>query len=368
MYTDDFLLKKLTERKEQDAFRQLSLPDGKIDFCSNDYLGLASRRWSPAADSKWHGESGSTGSRLLSGNYKLITMTEKYIADFHVSESALIFNSGYDVNIGLLSSVPQKGDSIVYDALSHASLRDGIRLSFAHAFSFAHNDMDDLEKKLKQVPEMAGSTIFVVTESVFSMEGDMCPLNAIMLLCEKYHAHLIIDEAHATGVIGKNGEGLVQQLQFQDRVFARIHTFGKACGCHGAVVLGSRQLIDYLINFARSFIYSTALPPHAIAMIADSYRLFPTMIKERNHLGQLILQFQSVNLQYEKLVSLTPIQGVMVPGNKEVKSLARKLQENNLDVRPVLYPTVPKNKERLRIILHSFNTMNEINQLIELLK
>jgi 8-amino-7-oxononanoate synthase len=168
----------------------------------------------------------------------MIEEVEKQIAVFHQSETALLFNSGYDANIGLLSSVPQKGDTILYDQLCHASIRDGIRLSFANAFSFAHNDLVDLQKKM----EHATGTLFIVTESVFSMDGDLCPLAELVNIAQKNKAHLIIDEAHATGVIGEKGEGLVQQLQMQDHVFARVHTFGKACGCHGAVVLGSKVI------------------------------------------------------------------------------------------------------------------------------
>lgn len=363
MYNDDFLLKKLNSRKKQNAFRQLRLDNGKIDFCSNDYLGLTAKLCHTSK--VWHSFAvGSTGSRLLSGNDSLIEETEQLIASFHQSEAALIFNSGYDANLGLLSSVPQRGDTVLYDYLSHASLRDGIRLSFAQSFSFAHNNSHDLERRLQQ----ATGNVFVVTESVFSMDGDICPMARLVALCEKYKAHLIIDEAHATGVIGEKGEGLAQHLQLHETVFARVHTFGKACGCHGAVVLGSAQLRDYLINFARSIMYSTALPPHAIAAIAESYRLFPAMNKERKHLQQLIQQFQSASVKYEKLISLTPIQGVIVPGNEAVKELAETLQQQGFDVRPILYPTVPEGKERLRIVLHAFNTTAELDALIGLLK
>jgi 8-amino-7-oxononanoate synthase len=274
MYQDEFLQRKLLERKQQDAFRQLKLNDGMVDFCSNDYLGLA-KQLSTEHD---HWAMGSTGSRLLAGNYELIENVEEKIAQFHQSETALIFNSGYDANVGLLSSVPQRGDIVIYDSLAHASIRDGIRLSFAQSFSFAHNDMDDLARRLQS----ASGNIFVVTESVFSMDGDMCPLIRLVELCEKYSAHLIIDEAHATGVVGYNGEGLVQELQVQDRIFARVHTFGKACGCHGAAVLGSQQLRDFLINFARSFIYTTALSPHAVAVIEKSYNYFQRCIMNEN--------------------------------------------------------------------------------------
>lgn len=365
MYNDDFLKKKLEERKQHNSFRQLRLPEGKIDFCSNDYLGIVKNNLLhqlPTANCRLR--TGSTGSRLLAGNYKLIEEVEKEIALFHQSETALIFNSGYDANVGVLSCIPQRSDTILYDYLSHASIRDGIKLSLAESFSFAHNDVNDLEKKLQH----STGNIFVVTESVFSMDGDFCPLPQLIQLCKKYNAHFIIDEAHATGIVGKYGEGLVQHLQFENEIFCRIHTFGKACGCHGAAVLGSQQLRDYLINFARSFIYSTALPEHAVAMIQTSYQTFRGMENERKHLQKLIHLFQSFVLFFEKLSSQTPIQIVIVPGNDAIKVLSQRLQQNNLDVRPILYPTVPKGKERLRIVLHAFNTEEEVQQLIEELK
>lgn len=361
MYRDEFLQKKLNERKENNSLRMLGSPKGKIDFCSNDYLGIVKNHKLQTTDHRL--SSGSTGSRLVSGNYPLIEETEKEIALFHQAEAALIFNSGYDANLGLLSSVPQKGDTILYDQLCHASIRDGIRLSFAQAFSFAHNDMSDLEKKIGH----ATGTVFIVTESVFSMDGDLCPLAELAAFAKKYNANLIIDEAHATGVTGEKGEGLVQQLQMQEYVFARMHTFGKACGCHGAVALGSLALREHLINFARSFVYSTALPEHAVAAIKESYRIFPGMQAERQQLQQLIRQFQLAQISYEKLVSATPIQAVIIPGNEAVKRVAERLQQHGLDVRAILYPTVPKGAERLRVVLHAFNSEAEVQQLLRLL-
>ncbi len=365
MYPDDFLHKKLDERKQNHSYRQLRLPEGKIDFCSNDYLGIVKHALLSTAHCPLPtARSGSTGSRLLAGNYPLIEEVEKQLAKFHQADDALLFNSGYDANIGLLSAVPQKGDTILYDQLCHASIRDGIRLSFAQAFSFLHNDMDDLEKKLLH----ATGTIFIVTESVFSMDGDMCPLAQLVVIAEAHKAHLVIDEAHATGVIGAQGEGLVQHLQFEKNIFARIHTFGKACGCHGAVVLGSDTLRHYLINFARSLVFSTSLPEHSVALISESYRVFPGMNKERLHLQNLIQLFQSAPIRFEKLPSATPIQIVIIPGNEEVKQVADVLQQNNLDVRAIIYPTVPKGKERLRIVLHSFNEVVEVDALLRLLQ
>ncbi len=358
---EDFLYKKIEERVSQRAYRQLILPNGKIDFCSNDYLGIVKKGLL-----KIPGElaSGSTGSRLLTGNSELIEETEKFIADFHYAKAGLIYNSGYDANIGLLSCVPQRGDTVLYDYLSHASIRDGIRLSLAASFSFQHNHLEDLEKKLKQ----AKGNIFVVTESVFSMDGDMPPLAEIVKLCQVFGAHLIVDEAHATGVIGTKGAGLVQHLNLQEFCFARIHTFGKALGCHGAIVLGSDLLRNYLVNFSRSFIYTTALPAATVQAIKNTYKIFPYLNNEREQLNNLVKKFQAEDIRYEKLISTTPLHAVIVQGNDFAKKLALRCQEKNLDIRAIRYPTVPKGSERLRIILHAFNTEAELALLIQALK
>lgn len=364
---EDFLTKKLEERKQQNAFRQLRLPDGKIDFCSNDYLGIVTNRLIDERlyKRKHSGDyplfkTGSTGSRLLAGNYAMIEETELQIAQFHKAPAGLLFNSGYDANTGLLSCVPQRNDSIIYDYLSHASIRDGIRLSLAQSYAFKHNDLEDLQQKLQH----ATGNIFVVTESVFSMDGDKAPLQQLIELCEQYKAHVIIDEAHATGVVGEIGEGLIQSLGLQNKCFARVHTFGKACGAHGAIVLGSQTLKNYLINFSRSFIYSTALPEASIAAIKTSYEILPELNKERKHLNQLINQFQQAKFRFEILKSETPIQVIIIPGNDEVKKEALKFQEKHLDIRPILHPSVPKGQERLRIVLHSFNTNEEVARII----
>lgn len=359
---EDFLDKKLKERIGANALRSLTITENKIDFCSNDYLGISKNKLIEQSISEKLSH-GSTGSRLLSGNYRLIEETEKFIADFHEAEAGLIFNSGYDANSGLLSCVPQKNDVIIYDQLSHASLRDGIRLSFATAFSFFHNDLKDLKKKLAA----NDCQKFVVTESVFSMDGDVAPLKEIVELCEKYNAALIVDEAHATGVVGERGEGLVQKLHLQKKCFARIHTFGKACGAHGAIVLGSEKLKRYLVNFSRQFIYTTSLPPSATDAILMSYKIFPRLKTERTKIKKLIDSFQNAKLKYAILKSETPIQIVIIPGNEEVKKVAAVLQQNNFDVRPILYPTVPKGQERLRIVLHAFNTIEEVEQLKNIL-
>lgn len=362
---DDFLNKRLQDRTDANALRSLKIVEGKTDFCSNDYLGIVKNKLieSTITSNLSHG---STGSRLLSGNYQLIEETEKLIADFHEAEAGLIFNSGYDANTGLLSCVPQKKDAIIYDQLSHASLRDGIRLSYATSFSFFHNDLEDLEKKLA-VSKTTSQNIFVVTESVFSMDGDFSPLKEIVDLCEKYKAALIVDEAHATGVVGGRGAGLVQKLNLEDKCFARIHTFGKACGAHGAIILGSAKLKKYLINFCRQFIYTTALPPSVVEGIFISYKIFPDLEKERENINQLIHIFQEADSKYTILPSDTPIQIVIIPGNNKVKKMAETLQEKDFDIRPILYPTVPKEQERLRIVLHAFNTVEEVQSVVKIL-
>lgn len=356
MYRDEFLQERLRQREEQDALRRLYIAAGKIDFASNDYLGLvknASLHADPAA------ASGATGSRLLSGNSTQAEQLESLIAAFHKVPAALLFNSGYDANLGLLSAIPAKSDTILYDKLSHASLRDGIRLSLAKSFSFAHNDMDDLRSKIKH----ASGNIFIVTESVFSMDGDTCPLNDLVRISEEAGAHVVIDEAHATGVIGEKGEGLVQQLGLEQKIFARIHTFGKALGCHGAVILGSEQLKTCLLNFARSLIYTTALPPHSLALIGDSYRQFPSMQQERAQLYKLAQIVASWDIPFQTLPSETAIQAIIAPGNAYARMMAGYLQAKDFEIRPILYPTVPKDTERLRLVLHAYNSEEELERL-----
>ena len=209
---------------------------------------------------------GSTGSRLITGNHGLHEELESELAEFFGTPEALLFNSGYDANLGLFSCVPQHGDVILFDEFCHASIRDGIKLSNSKSFSFKHNNLEDLQKKYNNTSKHNGNT-FLVAESIYSMDGDQAPLLELAEFCQKNKIYLIVDEAHATGVIGGSGRGLVNELGLGDSVFARIHTFGKAMGCHGAVILGSKELRNYLINFAKSFIYTTAMPIHNVLTI-----------------------------------------------------------------------------------------------------
>lgn len=351
----------MNDRQQSGLFRALTVRSGQIDFCSNDYLGLAKMKY-PDDDSSsaWlRPDNGATGSRLLSGNSDFFMEAEEEIAAFHDAEAALLFNSGYDANLGLLGFLPQKGDTVIYDFLCHASLRDGIRLSKADAFPFIHNDLDSLRHRLAR----GKGKIFVVTESLFSMDGDQAPLTGMVDACLAAGAHLIVDEAHATGVIGEKGAGLCQMLGLQEKIFARVHTFGKALGCHGAVVVGSGNLKSYLVNFANPLIYSTALSPHTVMTVLNGYRRLPMMGAERRELVRLADAFQALQTGFRKLRSDSPIQGVIVPGNDNARSLSRLLSENGFDARPILHPTVPKGKERLRITLHAYNTTEKLNRL-----
>jgi len=351
-------LAKLAERKEKGSLRSLSLFEGMVDFCSNDYLSVARTTHQPAI------YSGSTGSRLISGNSKGAIEAEFYLADFFQSEAGLLFNSGYDANLGLFSSLPQKGDTVLYDELIHASVRDGIRLSHAKAYSFRHNDVLDLQKKVEQVKE---GTIFVAIESLYSMDGDFAPLRVITELCEEKNALLIVDEAHAAGVFGTEGRGLMEQEQLHDRCFARLVTFGKAYGSHGAVVLGSHVLREYLYNFARSFIYTTALPETQCNHIVQNVDVSKDSTS-RKRLNDNISLFRSL-MNNQHLISdpRSPIQIVPIETLNHCLKLAADLQHQQLAVKAILPPTVTENGQRLRICIHAHNTVDEIESLVQLI-
>jgi 8-amino-7-oxononanoate synthase len=362
-----FIENKLAERRLTGSYRTLKPENKLVDFCSNDYLGFArSNRLKNNIDEeiKTRGltSNGSTGSRLLSGNSLYLEETEQYIAGLHKSDAGLIFNSGYDANLGLFSSLPQRGDTIITDEFIHASIIDGSRLSFANRYTFIHNNLDSLEDKLK----MAKGICYVAIESIYSMDGDSSPITQILELTDKYGANLIVDEAHAVGLYGF---GLINE-SFQNRIFARIVTFGKALGCHGAIVLGSNLLREYLINFARPFIYTTAASPHNIAAVKIAYQLLQGSQKEVELLKNNIKLFKQKikqNDNYTLINSESTIQCQILKGNEKAKEISIQLQNSGLDVRPILSPTVPKGSERIRICLHSFNTEKEISLLTDII-
>jgi 8-amino-7-oxononanoate synthase len=346
--------RNLQDRIEKGSLRSLLSFEDHVDFWSNDYLGLGRVAHTIEIN-------GSTGSRLISGNSKTVEDVESKLASHFQSEAALIFNSGYDANVGLFSSLPQKGDTILYDELVHASVRDGIRLSFANAFSFKHNDPADLEKKLQK----SRGTTFVAVESLYSMDGDIAPLVELNALCSEYGALLIVDEAHSGGVFGKEGKGLCAESGISESVFIRLFTFGKAFGAHGAVVCCSDLVRQFLVNFARSFIYTTALPEALCTHLLNQV--------EASKPENLRLQLQANISHFTKSIQSTlsasnsPIQVIEFYDLDTCKQKAHHLQQAGFAVKAIFPPTVPAGSQRLRVCIHAFNTPEEIDRLIALL-
>ncbi|CAN5394120.1 pyridoxal phosphate-dependent aminotransferase family protein [soil metagenome] len=369
---DDNLKRLLEARKEDLTLRRLEQNGHLIDFASNDYLGLARSielrdKTDEAYKNYMQIPSGATGSRLISGNHKLYEELETFIAAYHDAEAGLIFNSGYDANVGFFSAVPQPGDIVYADELVHASIRDGLKMTRAARSYFLHNDLSDLEDKLRQT---AGNK-FIAVESIYSMDGDFAPLVELVELAEKYGANLVVDEAHATGIFGPKGEGRVVELGLQNRVYARVHTFGKALGGHGAIVLGSPVLREFLVNYARSFIYTTALPLHSLLWVQNGYDILANVYHKNIEMRFL------VNLLQQNLKGLSggaislnkgPIQSLIIPGNGLAKHVSKQLAEAGYYAKAILYPTVPRGKERIRICLHHFNTQEEVLGLCNTIK
>lgn len=367
----DRLYNKLNDRVENDSLRTLGRENNLVDFSSNDYLGFAKsdvifKKTNQFLIKNDLVINGSTGSRLLSGNHSLYNELESQLCNWHQSDAALVFNSGYSANLGLFSSVPQRGDVVLYDEYSHASIRDGIRLSNAKAYKFQHNNLADLEGLLKKF-QNKNDEIYVVTESVFSMDGDSPYLSTMLQMVRKYNAHFIVDEAHSLGVFKY---GLVQELGLEKEVFARVVTYGKALGCHGAVILGDQKLKEFLINFSRPFIYTTALSPHSLATIKCSYEeLIVSNAEEKLHenIRFFVKEIERLSLNKIFIQSKSAIQSCVISGNKKVRQVAKHLHDNGTDVKPILSPTVPIGEERLRFCLHSYNTHEEITKVLELL-
>lgn len=368
-----YLQRKLHERKEKGNYRSLPENLPVVDFLSNDYLGLARDRNLSTLIEKNYSSfeaqiNGATGSRLLSGNHGFFENLEEQIAEIFKGEKALLFNSGYNANLALLSCLPQKGDTIIYDEFTHVCLKEGARLSFAKRHSFKHNDLRDLENKLN----VAEGHIYVVVESVYSMDGDSCPLPELVKLCKKYQAYVIIDEAHSTGTEGESGSGLACSLNLEKEILARVYTFGKAMGVHGACIVGDKNLIDYLVNFATPFIYTTALPLHSLVSIACAFDYlkrnthFQDELKEKISFYKKNLKlFPSLLDKYDTVSSESATQVIIVPGNEQAKRLALHLNGKGFNIKPILSPTVKEGKERIRICLHRYDSDEEIERLIK---
>lgn len=361
------LQEKLNQRERVGNLRELNVMSGLVDFSSNDYLGF-----SKSLIVQQTATHGATGSRLITGHSEQHDLLEKQIATFHKAPAALLFNSGYDANIGIIPALADRGDFIIYDELIHASLRDGIQLSHAKAVKFKHNDLAHLNKLLHRFTQENSPTIYIVTESVFSMDGDMPDLKKLVELIKNYsNTFLILDEAHALGVIGATGAGLAQQAALEQEIFARVFTFGKALGTHGAAVLGSERLKQYLINYARSFIYTTALPHYALNGITAGYNALARSQEPTSRVQDRITFFnhevERLGLRVRFRESVTAINSCIIPGNQHAKSIAQALQQNGYDIRAILSPTVPQEQERLRICLHAYNTHEEISNMLTLL-
>ena len=369
-----FLQVPLEKRDREGSRRFLSQGrEGAADFFSNDYLGLArnkvlinrvNERWNNLVDKQL----GGTGSRLLSGNYELFEKVENQLCEVFQAESVLIFNSGYSANQSLLTALGKRGDVVLLDEYAHVCLKEGARLSQAKSYSFKHNDVEDLRKKIRN--NRTEGNVFVGIESLYSMTGNFSPLTDIVEACEDLNAHLIVDEAHSTGVYGPMGGGQLIAMDLHHRVFARVYTFGKAMGTHGACVAGSKDLIDYLLNFANGFIYTTSLPPHTLINISEAFRYLEENEQIQEQASAKINQFtHTFKKTFETVpTSVSCIQPIHIGDNKMAVDCANHLNSNGFNVMAIRSPTVKKGNELLRISLHVHNTLEEISSIVMGLK
>ncbi len=361
---------KLKELKNKEQFRSLiTLPQNKgkfvfnkknyLNFSSNDYLNLTNDRHLKKAAvnaiKKWG--CGATGSRLMSGGLPLHTELEKKFAEFFGYESALLFGSGFLTNLGVISALAEKSDEIFFDRLDHASLIDGIRLSGAKWQRFKHNDLTDLEKLLKT---SSSQKKFIIVDSLFSMDGDIAPLKKIAKLAKKYKAFLIVDEAHAVGIMGKQGRGLCSKLKIKPDIITG--TLSKTFGTYGGFVCCSQEIKEWLINSARTFIFSTALPPAIIGSTLKALEL----IKTQPDLGQKLLDKANYFYQLLKEAGLTllPFESQIIPiiiGSNELAiKMADKLWQEGVYVKAIRPPTVPKGTARLRLSITLAHSKNDL--------
>lgn len=347
-------------------FRTLENPPG-INLYSNDYLGLAQdpRLKQAVLQAVEKTESmGATGSRLLSGNSPAWEEVERQFASFAGTEAALYFGSGYAANIGLISSLAARGDFIFSDALNHASLIDGIRLSGATKIIYPHGDMNFLEQALRERSSQPGAKL-IVTESVFSMEGDVAPIDKIVSLADEYGASVIVDEAHATGVYGPEGRGFAAAAGTEGRILASVHTCGKALASAGAFVCCAQKTRDFLINRARTFIFSTAMPPYMAKQIGAALALARASGDRREHLVK-ISELLRRNLSAAGIDlggSRTHIIPVRAGGNEAALRVAEELQRCGFAVRAIRPPTVPPESSRVRLSLTALLSVEDVQGL-----
>lgn len=379
---NDFLTTDLNVLEQEHRYRQLRevespmgrviIRDGKevLNFCSNDYLGLANdpRLIVAAQQGLTRYGVGSGASRLVSGHMTAHAILEHNIAQLKSTEAALVFSTGYMANCGIISALVDRDDVVFSDRLNHASIIDGVILSRAKLERYPHVDMKALEDLLKGTPITKRKLI--VTDSVFSMDGDCAPLHELVILAKKYKAMLMVDEAHGFGVLGKNGAGLVDQLGLQQDVGIQMGTLSKAAGCFGAYVAGSTSLIHYLINHARSFIYTTALPP----AIAEAANCAIDIIREnQEQRTQLIdnatyLRLQLNALGFNTLQSTTPIIPIIVGDAQRAVALSQRLLEKGIFVQAIRPPTVPEGSSRLRVTVMATHTREDLDYFIQCMK
>jgi len=345
--------------------------DGKkmVNFSSNDYLGLSKHPLLKERSMEYlqlYG-SGSTASRLICGNFECLELAEQRIAELSGCESALIFNSGFQANVSLLPALADRDTLILSDWLNHSSLIHGALLSRCHVERFRHNDMEHLEELLRN---NSGNGIkrrvLIVTESVFSMDGDKSDIDTLKRLSEDFDALLIVDEAHATGLFGKNGMGLTSGKN----VDITIGTLGKAWGSFGAYVACDRDIRDYLINFCHGFIYTTALPPSVIGSIDAAMDLIPAMDKEREDLVSKSGHLRKAlnGLGFDTVTSTTHIIPIVIGDEEEAMSLSGWLEKNGILAMTFRYPSVAMGEARIRLSLSAAHTWEDINLLIDLLR
>jgi 8-amino-7-oxononanoate synthase len=374
-----FIDDELKDLKRASLYRRLRLIEGEqgpivtvdgreaLNFCSNNYLGLANHPALCAAAKKAIDRygCGSGASRLISGNMTLHEELESKIAELKGTEAALVFNSGFQANTGILSTLVSEDDFILSDSLNHASIIDGCRLSRAKVMIYAHCDLEQLERELRKTP--AKSRKLVVTESLFSMDGDEAPLAEIVELAEKYGAMVMVDEAHATGVFEPNGAGLVAKLGLGDRVLVQMGTLGKALGGFGAYVAGSSALRELLINRCRSFIFTTALPPAVMAMGVAAIELVQREPERRQALRDNceLLQAGLKSLGYSIANSRSQILPLMIGDATQCMKLSDELLQRGVFAQGIRPPTVPAGTSRLRITLMATHTREHIDRALE---
>lgn len=368
---ESHLLNRITAElqtlREQSQFRTLENVSG-INLCSNDYLDLA--RDSRLKLAVLHAVAatemaGSTGSRLLSGNSAEWEELEADFASFAGTKASLYFCSGYAANIGLLSSVLKCGDLVFSDAMNHASLIDGIRLSGATKVIYPHCDLQFLEEALREHKASAGARL-IVTESVFSMEGDVAPIEGLIRLAREHGAELVVDEAHAIGVCGPQGRGIAAELGVEQQMFAIVHTCGKALASAGAFVCCGATVKQYLVNRARTFIFSTAMPPYLAHQIRAALQLAREADAQRAHLHRVANALRkALNAAgFPFGSSTTHIVPVYLGSNDAALHVAEQLQASGFAVRAIRPPTVPAGAARIRLSLTSRITLEDVDRLV----